>query len=248
MASLGSMVAGVAHEINNPMGAVHSAVDVSGRCVGRVEQCVASSPSIETLRENRNFQQAVDILRDNVQVIRVAEERITTLVQSLKNFARLDEAEFQMIDLHEGLDITLTLLQQQIGPDIQVQKDYGEIPRTYGSPGQLNQVFMNVLKNAAQAIEGEGEIAIQTFRKESDLFVKITDTGTGIPPEQLDHIFDLGFSAKNSRVKMGSGLSMAYRIVQEHNGRIEVQSEPGKGTEVTICLPMREGREGKLEA
>ena len=248
MASLGSMVAGVAHEINNPMGAVHSAVDVSGRCVGRVEQCVTSSPSIEALRESLNFQQAVDILKDNVQVIRVAEERITTLVRSLKNFARLDEAEFQMIDLREGLDTTLTLLQQQIGPNIQVQKNYGEIPRTYGSPGQLNQVFMNVLKNAAQAIEGEGEIAIQTFREGSDLFVKIADTGMGIPPEQLDHIFDLGFSAKSSRVKMGSGLSMAYRIVQEHKGRIEIQSEPGKGTEVTICLPVREGRDEKSEA
>ena len=245
MASLGSLVAGVAHEINSPMGAVHSAVDVSRRCVDRVEQSVASSPSIEALRESREYRRAVGILGDNVGVIGAARERITNLVESLKNFARVDEAEFQMLDLREGLDSALTLLQQQIGPNVQVRKEYGEIPLTYGSPGQLNQVFMNVLKNAAQAIEGEGEIAIRTDREGSDLFVRVSDTGVGIPPDQLERIFDLGFSTKSARVRMGSGLSMAYRIVQDHGGGIAIQSDPGRGTEVAIRLPIQEGREGK---
>lgn len=243
MASLGAMVAGVAHEINNPMGAVRSAADVARRCISRVERAVAGSASLESLRGDPDFQWTVGILKDNVQVIRQAEGRITTLVDSLKNFARLDEAEFQMADLHEGLDTTLHLLHQQLGAGVEVEKEYGEIPRTYCSPGQLNQVFMNVIRNAAQAIEGEGTIAIGTFQQDGDICVQVRDTGVGIPSEKLERIFDLRFSAKSSQVRMGSGLSMAYRIVQEHGGQIELDSEPGEGTQVTIRLPVRERRE-----
>jgi len=243
MASLGSMVAGVAHEINNPMGVVNSATDVSGRCIDRIEGCVAGTASIAELRESDSFQQAVHVLKDNVEVARQAGERITKLVQSLRRFARLDEAEFQMADLREGLDSTLNLLHQQIGPDVEVIREYADIPLTYCSPGQLNQVFMNVLKNAAQAIDGSGVIRIVTFQEGGEIGVRISDTGAGIPPEQLDRIFDLRLSAKSSRVKMGSGLSMAYRIVQEHGGRIEIESQVEKGTEVTIRLPAREGRQ-----
>ena len=242
MASLGAMVAGVAHEINNPMGAVRSAADVTRRCIGRVERAVADSASLETLRDGSDFQRTMGILKENVQVIRQAEERITTLVDSLKNFARLDEAEFQMADLHAGLDTTLNLLHQQLGTGVEVTKEYGEIPRTYCSPGQLNQVFMNVIKNAAQAIESEGKIAISTSQQNGDICVRVCDTGVGIPSEKLERIFDLRFSAKSSRVRMGSGLSMAYRIVQEHGGRIGIDSESGQGTEVTIRLPVRAGK------
>lgn len=243
MASLGSMVAGVAHEINNPIGVVHSAVDVSHRCIDRIEAWMTASSSFAASGNGRSLQQAVDILKENVRVTRDAEQRITTLVQSLKNFARLDEAEFQMADLRAGLDDTLNLLQQQFGTDIEVQKEYGEIPQTYCSPGQLNQVFISVLKNAAQAIEGSGLIVLRVFQEEGEIFVKIRDTGIGIAPERLEKIFDLGFSAKSSRVKMGSGLSMAYRIVQDHGGEIEVKSEVGEGTEVAIRLPVRVGRQ-----
>ena len=243
MASLGSMVAGVAHEINNPIGVVHSAVDVSNRCVDRIEAWMTANPAFAEAKNGGALQQAVDILKENVRVTRDAEQRITTLVQSLKNFARLDEAEFQMADLCAGLDDTLNLLQQQFGTDIEMQKEYGEISQTYCSPGQLNQVFMSVLKNAVQAIEGSGLIALRVFQEEREIFVKIRDTGVGISSERLENIFDLGFSAKSSRVKMSSGLSMAYRIVQEHGGEIEVTSEVGEGTEVAIRLPVKEGRQ-----
>ena len=224
------------------MGAVRSAADVTRRCIGRVERAVADSASLETLRDGSDFQRTMGILKENVQVIRQAEERITTLVDSLKNFARLDEAEFQMADLHAGLDTTLNLLHQQLGTGVEVTKEYGEIPRTYCSPGQLNQVFMNVIKNAAQAIESEGKIAISTSQQNGDICVRVCDTGVGIPSEKLERIFDLRFSAKSSRVRMGSGLSMAYRIVQEHGGRIGIDSESGQGTEVTIRLPVRAGK------
>ena len=176
-------------------------------------------------------------------VTRQAEERITTLVQSLRSFARLDEAEFQMADLHDGLDSALRLLHQQLVTDIAVRKEYGQIPQTFCSPGQLNQVFMNVLRNAAQAIEGRGEITVTTSQEAGDILVQIRDTGQGIPPAQIDTIFDLKFSAKSSRVKMGSGLSMAYRIVQEQGGEIGVKGEVGVGTEVMIRLPVRMGRQ-----
>jgi two-component system NtrC family sensor kinase len=240
MASLGAMVAGVAHEINNPVGVVNSAVDVSNRCVGRIETCVSRSVSIEVLRDSDVFVQAVALLRQNIRGAREAGQRIAALVRNLKNFARLDEAEFQMADLHEGLDSTLALLHQQLGEDIEVKKEYGDIPRIYCSPGQINQVFMSVLRNAVQAIEGQGEIAIRTFREGDDIHLRIRDTGVGIPPERLEQIFEIRFSAENARVKMGSGLPLAYRIIQEHGGRIGIESEPGRGTEVAIRLPMRE--------
>ena len=243
MASLGTMVAGVAHEINNPIGAVHSAVDVSRRCIERIEAWLAGDRPSSEPANGAPLRKAVDVLKANVGVTRQAEERITTLVQSLRSFARLDEAEFQMADLHDGLDSALSLLHQQLVTDIAVRKEYGQIPQTFCSPGQLNQVFMNVLRNAAQAIEGRGEITVTTSQEAGDILVQIRDTGQGIPPAQIDTIFDLRFSAKSSRVKMGSGLSMAYRIVQEHGGEIGVKSEVGAGTEVMIRLPVRMGRQ-----
>ena len=233
MASLGTMVAGFAHEINNPMGAVHSAADVANRCVSRLERVLGTDADPEEVR-------TVRILRDNLRVVGDAEARITGLVQSLRNFGRLDEAEMQMADLHEGLDSSLHLLGQLLGAHTNVRREYGEIPRTFCSVAQINQVFMSVLRNAAQAIEGEGEIVIRTQLQGDRIAVSIRDTGTGIPPEQLKRIFDLHFSANTSRVKLGSGLSMAYRIVQEHKGDLRIDSVPGQGTEATILLPVRE--------
>jgi two-component system, NtrC family, sensor kinase len=241
MASLGTMVAGFAHEINNPMGAVRSGIDVAGRCFGRIERVMEESASVEELRADKRFHQAVGILKENMGVVAEAEGRVTTLVQSLKNFARLDEAEFQMADLREGVDSTLNLLHQQIGDGIELKREYGDIERTYCSPGQMNQVFMGVLKNAAQAIDGKGEIAIEIAQREGDIFIEIRDTGIGIPPEQIESIFDLEFRSTSSRVKMGSSLSMAYRIVQDHGGNILIESEPDEGTTVKIRIPVRQG-------
>ena len=238
MASLGTMVAGFAHEINNPMGAVHSAADVANRCVARLERVLEAEGAGDRAADEESAQ-TLRILRDSVRVIGSGEERITRLVESLRNFARLDEAEFQLADLHEGLDSSLHLLGQELGTRIQVRREYGEIPRTFCAAAQINQVFLNVLRNAVQAIEGEGKIDIRTGLEGECIGVRVRDTGSGIPPEQLERIFDLHFSAKSSRVKLGSGLSMAYRIVQEHDGDLRIDSEPGQGTEVTILLPVR---------
>ena len=141
---------------------------------------------------------------------------------------------------HAGIDSALTLLQNQTGENITVVKNYGDIRPIYCSPGHLNQVFMHLLKNAIEAIKGIGEIRISTFEDDDKVCVRISDTGVGIPPEQLERIFDFDFSATRSRVKMGLGLCTDYRIIQDHKGEIQIESEVGKGTGVTISLPNRE--------
>ena len=122
-------------------------------------------------------------------------------------------------------------------------KNYGDIREIYCSPGQLNQVFMHLLRNAIQAIEETGEIRVSTFEEDDKVCVQISDTGVGIPPEQLERIFDFDFHATDRRVKMSLGLSTDYRIIQEHKGRMELESEVGKGTIVTINLPIEMGSE-----
>ena len=237
MASLGNLVAGVAHEINNPVGAVGSASDVSSRCADRIEDVVESGETIDAVRGDRRFQQALRLLKDNTRIAIEGSERIAKIVKSLRNFARLDEAEFQNADLHEGLESTLTLLDHDLRDRISVVKEYGEIPRVYCSPGELNQVFMNLLTNAIEAIEGQGTIRIETLADEAHVYVKISDTGRGIPAEKMDTIFDPGVTDKGGAVGVGLGLPTSYRIVQRHKGTIEVESELGEGSTFAVKIP-----------
>jgi two-component system NtrC family sensor kinase len=181
-------------------------------------------------------------LRDNSGVVREAGQRIAHIVGSLKNFARLDEAEFQLADIHDGLDSALTLLHAQMGAVIKIEKVYGNIERLYCAPGQLNQVFLNVIKNALQAVEQGGDVKISTGEEEDGVYVTVEDTGVGIAREELEYIFYFCFRTDSTRVKLGAGLSSAYRIVQDHGGQIEIGSEVGRGTRVRIALPRRENR------
>ena len=180
-------------------------------------------------------------LESSTEVVAIASERIGTIVQSLKNFARLDEADFQKADIHEGLESTLTLLQHEMKNRIEIDRNYGDMPEVHCSPGQLNQVFMNVLRNASQAIAGEGTITITTTCDRDHVYVGITDTGIGILPEDIPRIFDPGFTTKGVGVGTGLGLSISYKILENHGARAVVQSEVGKGTEFTIALPLRDG-------
>jgi len=239
MASLGSLVAGVAHEVNNPIGAVNSAADVSTRCIDRLLKLVESSRSLDDLRGNETFRQLVEMLKENHRITVTAGNRIAKIVRSLKNFARLDEAEFQKADLHEGLDSTLTLVHHELRNRAIVLKDYGNLPLVYCSPNQLNQVFMNLFINASQAIDSKGEIRIMTRVDDSKVCIRISDNGKGILPEHLPRIFDPGFTTKGTGVGTGLGLSICYNIIQKHKGSITVESEPGKGTEFTITLPIQ---------
>jgi signal transduction histidine kinase len=239
MAGLGNLVAGVAHEINNPIGVVKSSTDVSGRCVDKIEIVLQDSKTIEEIKNNQQLPKTMHTLKENIKVTLVAGERVATIVRSLKNFARLDEADYQKVDIHEGIDSSITLLENEFRGRITVEKDYQDIPRIQCYPGQLNQVFLNLLKNASQAIDDRGTISVKTFRDDSQIQIQISDSGRGIPKEKLNRIFDFGFSAGGARVKMASGLSTAYNIVQRHDGALTVESELGKGTTFSIILPFK---------
>lgn len=230
MASLGDLVAGVAHEINNPIGAVNASADVVRRCADKIES---------EARKNQQLQKTTKILKESAGVILTAGNRIAAIVKSLKNFARLDESEYQKTDIHEGIESSLILMENEFQNRISVVRDYHDIPEIVCYPGQLNQVFLSLLKNATNAIEGSGRISIKTTTENGHVRVEISDTGKGIPRRKLGKIFDFGFSTGDSRVKMSSGLSTAYNIVQKHQGEIKVDSEVGKGTTFSIVLPIK---------
>lgn len=234
MASLGNLVAGVAHEINNPIGVVNSSADVINRCMNKVETAFQDEAP-----DTAKIIKTMNLLKNNNHLIQTAGDRIATIVKSLKNFARLDEEEFQEADVHEGLESILTLLGQEIQERIKIVKNYSDLPKVYCSPSQINQVFMSILMNAIQAIDGTGKIDISTFQENNDVSIRFTDSGKGIEPELLANIYDFRFSRKSQRVSMGVGLPASYSIIQKHNGKIHIDSESGKGTMVTISLPLK---------
>jgi signal transduction histidine kinase len=239
MASLGNLVAGVAHEINNPVGAVGSAADTSERSLEIVKRLLAETSSLQDLLDNKRFRTALDVLQDNNSITVTATKRITEIVKSLKNFARLDESDFQEADLHEGLDSTLTLLHHEIKKRIEVVKDYGDdVPRVQCYPNQLNQVFMNLLSNSSQAIDETGVITVRTRREGAHVTIEISDTGRGIDDTHLPHVFDPGFTTKGVGVGTGLGLSISYNIIGKHKGTIDAESVPGRGTTMRIRLPI----------
>jgi len=233
MASLGNLVAGVAHEVNNPIGAVNAAADVTVRCIDAISVAVQ-----DDLDEDPKLRKAIDLLRRNNQVIVDAGERIGQMVQSLKNFARLDEADFKRADLHEGLESTLTLVQHELKGKIDIVRKFGDIPPINCYPNQLNQVFMNLFLNAIQAIDERGTITLETSADTERVYVRVTDTGRGIPRENLGRLFDPGFTTKGVGVGTGLGLSISYNIVEKHGGDITVESEEGLGTTFTLALPV----------
>jgi signal transduction histidine kinase len=241
MASLGSLVAGIAHEINSPIGTLQSATDVVARCVKRIESVFVEGKTPEDVFIDGWCQKAFKILKENTELIAIAGGRIANIVRSLRNFARLDEAEYQRASLREGLESTLTLLEGELKNRITVVKEFHEIPEIFCFPGQLNQVFMSLLQNATEAIEGPGTIRIKTFTKDGFVHIQISDNGRGIAPEKLKRIFDFTFSERGPRVRMGSGLVTAYSIVQRHKGDIAVKSRLGEGSTFTVSLPIQDG-------
>ena len=236
MASLGALVAGVAHEINTPVGSINSNSDVMVRALDKLRTALENAPS--EVKDNPDLKRTLEVLGGIGKVNKTACERIVKIVRSLRNFARLDEAERKIADLHEGLESTLTLVHHETKNRIQVVRDFGGIPEIECFPDQLNQVFMNVLVNATHAIEGQGKITITTRRETGFVTVAFSDTGKGISRENLAKIFDPGFTTKGVGVGSGLGLAICYKIVKEHGGRIEVESELGRGSTFTITLPV----------
>jgi signal transduction histidine kinase len=238
MASLGKLAAGIAHEINNPIGALKSTASTSGQCVLKMEQFLDEQQEFADIKDESKFRNFMQILKDNSQVFSEVSQRISNTVISFLNFARLDMAGFDKIDIHQAIDNTLKLIQHEIKAGTDVIKKYGDIPPIPCYPGELNQVLMHLLTNAAQAIKEKGTITIKTNVERENVHIQIQDTGVGIPSEQIPGIFDPGFTKNGSRVKAGLGLFTSYNIIKKHKGHIEVRSEVGKGSNFTIILPL----------
>jgi signal transduction histidine kinase len=236
MAALGSLVAGITHEINTPLGALQSNSDTVSRAVMKVRSLLTEDSGPEGVSRALEI---MDTISELCRVNLTATERIIHTVSTLKSFARLDRAAQDHVDINEGLDSTLTLLNHQFGDRIEVHVDHGDVPRITCFPNALNQMFMNILMNAIQAIEGRGRIDLRTYVANDHVVVEIKDSGSGITPDNLARIFDPGFTTKGVRVGTGLGLSIAYRIVKEHNGRIDVETKPGRGSTFRVLLPIQ---------
>ncbi len=237
MASLGHLVAGLAHEINTPLGTLKATLDLF---LGSVEKLKGVSPDPEVPPKTRERQELALFFKRAEKLIsasRAAVERMVKIFESLRKFARLDRAELAEVDLHEGIENTLTLLEQEFRGRIEVVRDFGDLPPTRCYPSRLNQVFMNLLLNASHAIEEQGQIFITTRAGNGTVLIEIRDTGRGISSENLKRIFDPGFTTKGFGVGTGLGLSIAYEVItRDHSGEIGVESELGKGTTFRITL------------
>ncbi len=243
MAALGKLVAGIAHELNTPTGALRSASVVTAKCIEKIRTLTESSESIEALRQNAKFQEAFRILESDTNMMAAAASRVATLGRSLKNFARLDEAEFQRTDIRVGIDSALDLLSGELTGRVDVRKSYGDVPEIDCYPAELNQLFLTLLTNAAEAIDGAGHIDLTITEDGAFITIAITDDGPGIPKDKLERLFEFDFRAKGSRVKMGAGLVIARNIAHKHRGDIRVESVVGRGTTFTLRLPKELKRE-----
>ncbi len=253
MASIGQLAAGVAHEINNPMGfisgnlrALGKYVTKLGEFVSQIQDKLADSPEVpESVRteiaadaKKAKIDYILDDTGDLVEESLEGADRVKEIVQGLKTFSRVDQAERKPVDLHECLESTINIVWNEIKYKATLEKDFGDLPLVDCYPQQLNQVFMNVLVNGAQAIESQGTISVRTRAEGEKVSVSISDTGCGIPEDKIGRIFEPFFTTKEVGKGTGLGMSIAYDIVQRHGGDIRIDSTLGEGTTFTIELPV----------
>ena len=250
MASLGQLTAGVAHELNNPINFISSSVNPLQRNIEDLltlldkydsvieeNKLAGKFDEVGELKTTLDFKYLVKETLNLLKGINEGASRSEQIVKDLRTFSRMDENKFKSVDVHEGLDSTLMLLRNKMQDRISVHKNYGKIPNIECLPGKLNQVFMNILTNGILAIEGKGDINIKTSSIENNVKISIRDSGMGMSPEIREHIFEPFFTTRAVGTGTGLGLSISYSIIEEHEGTIEVFSEPGKGTEFVITIP-----------
>jgi two-component system NtrC family sensor kinase len=253
MASIGQLAAGIAHEINNPVGFVNSNMSSLKNYVGTLlgvidnyEQAAAAHPALAAQLTALRSQADLEFLKEDVtDLVRESMDglkRVKDIVQALKDFSHVGETEWQVADLHHGLDSTLTIVSNEIKYKARVEKVYGALPPVTCLASQLNQVFMNLLVNAAHALREQGVITIRTgvtgVGADGWVWIEIGDNGVGIEPANLKRIFEPFFTTKPVGSGTGLGLSLSYGIVNRHGGRIEVASVVGEGTRFTVHLPV----------
>ena len=251
MASLGQLAAGIAHELNNPVGFVYGNLDFLNQCIGglikllnyydEAELTDSAASGAALIKEQIDYQILLKDLDSIICDCRDGAERIRDIVQNLRTFSRLDEAEFKKTDIQEGIDSTVRLLSRYFSTDnITLVRDYGELPLIDAFSGQLNQVWMNLLVNAAQAVSQKGgEVRITTRAEGEFVFVAVSDTGGGIAPEHLNRIFDPFYTTKPVGEGTGLGLSISFGIVERHGGTITVDTKLNEGSTFTVMLPVK---------
>lgn len=251
MASLGQLTAGLAHEINNPVNFISAGIGSLITNYNDLSELLKIYSALKPEQDNRQLLTEVAQLKKELELdyllieipqllssIKSGAMRTTEIVRSLKNFTRQDEEKLKSANIHEGLDSTLLILRSQLGERVTVEKSYGALPPLQCYPGQLNQVFMNLLSNAIQAIEGKGQIQIKTFLQGEQALISITDNGKGMTEEVKQRIFEPFYTTKDVGEGTGLGLSISYGIIEKHGGKMEVLSTPGKGAEFRIHLPI----------
>lgn len=260
MISLGQIVAGVAHELNNPIAFIYSNMHHLFEYIEKVKELVGAYRAIyphlkaedrlrlEELDEKLEVDYVLKDMEDLTKSCVEGANRTKEIVLGLRTFSRMDESDFKLADLHEGLRNTLKLLASELKGRITVQEDFGPLPQVECSLSQLNQVFMNLLSNAAHAIEGRGTIQIRTRHLGNEVKIEIEDSGSGMPLEIQEKIFDPFFTTKKVGQGTGLGLSIAYGLIQKHHGQISVKSQVGKGTCFTILLPILQPTSSSLRA
>lgn len=227
MAAIGRLAAGTLHEINTPLGALKSNYDILERLLKKIQTKHPDHPAERELGQ----------LNKLIEASELAISRISETIQRLKNFSRVDEGAVQKIDLHECLDSAVDFIRQELPAVVSLEKQYGHLHGMEGNAGELNQLFLNLLTNAREAIAEAGKIVIRTYPDENNNVVEIEDTGSGIAPNLLPHIFEPNFTPATGRMKAGMGLFISRDIVQRHKGEIKVRSELGKGSVFKVIFP-----------
>ncbi|MGF1533476.1 MAG: ATP-binding protein [Bernardetiaceae bacterium] len=252
MSSLGQLTAGIAHEINNPINFINSGADsvqlnfqdirelLDKYAALTPENAAETIEEINAFKEEIEFEEIMEETTELIAGLKSGAERTAEIVKGLRTFSRLDESDLKKIRIEEGLDSTLVMLRNQYKDRITIHKDYADTPAIECYAGKLNQVFMNILANAIQAIPEQGEIFLTTQKIDPDhIRIAIRDTGTGMPESVRKRIFEPFFTTKDVGKGTGLGLSITFSIIEKHNGKLEVESEEGKGTTFFITLPVR---------
>lgn len=250
MASLGQLVAGIAHEIKNPLNFIYGNTDFLKKYTDNLKQLIDLYESklkldpkaweeIESLKQEMNYAFMLEDLEVLVRNFEEGARRINAIIADLKTFSRMDsDDQYQLVDIHEPLELALNLLQNQYRGRIRIHKEYGRLPRVECHAGKLSQVFMNLLSNACQAISSEGDIWIRTSSQNGTAVIEVEDNGIGIERDHLGKVFEPFFTTKPVGKGTGLGLSISYGIIKQHSGWIEVESEKGRGTKFRVQLPV----------